>query len=292
MGALLTAPGTCAGISVLRCGRIAYTNDLPVYAAFDEGVLQFPGTLHADVPTQLNSMLVEGHLALSPISAFAYAEHADDLVLLPDLCIAAKGEVLSVLLVSEVPPALLDGATVAVTRESASGANLLNILLQRRYGVRARFIFEDDPLSVSLRQKLPALLIGDRAIDARYQVPAEHIYDLGRLWYEWTGEASVFAVWAARRDAFERDREGVDRCMEALREALVWGNQHRQNVIGRAERMHPRGPGFYEHYYAKLNFHLDGEGRRGLQRYFAELHAIGAIKKIPASQAEVSGVSG
>ncbi len=277
---------------MFHCGRIVYTNDLPVYAAFDEGVLEFPGTLHADVPSQLNTMLVDGRLALSPISAFAYAKHADDLVLLPSLCIGAKREVLSVLLVSQVPPALLDGTTIAVTGESASGTNLLKILLQRRYGVHARFVVEDDPLSGALRGELPALLIGERAIDARFQVPAKHLYDLGALWHEWTGEPSVLAVWAARRDAFERERESVERCMEALRKAFAWGCAHRRHVFRLAQRIRPRPAGFYEDYYEKLNFILDNDARRGLQRYFTELRAVGVIEKIPALEPEVSGVSG
>ncbi len=85
----------------LRCGRIIYTNDLPIYAAFDAGAIEYPGTLHADVPAKLNAMLLSGELDLSPISAFAWAKNADDLVLLPDLCIGARDEVVSVVLVSE-----------------------------------------------------------------------------------------------------------------------------------------------------------------------------------------------
>ena len=68
---------------MLRCGRIRYTNDLPVYAAFDAGAIEYPGTLHADVPSRLNAMLVDGELDLSPISAFAWAQHSTELVLLP-----------------------------------------------------------------------------------------------------------------------------------------------------------------------------------------------------------------
>jgi len=77
----------------LRCGRIIYTNDLPIYAAFDAGIITYPGTLHADVPSRLNAMLLAGELDLSPISAYAWAANADELVLLPDLCIGARDEV-------------------------------------------------------------------------------------------------------------------------------------------------------------------------------------------------------
>ncbi len=237
-------------------------------------------------------MLFDGRLALSPISAVAYAQHAQNFVLLPDLCIGARREVLSVLLVSEVAPALLDGATVAVTSESASGAALLRVLLEGKYGVRARFQDDDDPLSTVLRTQRPALLIGERAIDARVAIPAEHLYDLGSLWNEWTGEDSVFAVWAARRDVFERDPDSVAACMAQFRAAYLWGTEHRQEIISQAEKVRARPPGFYEEYYEKLNFKFDGAAQRGLQRFFGELLAIGLINNVPVSEPEVSGVSG
>ncbi len=123
----------------LRCGRIRYTNDLPIYAAFDAGAIPYPGTLHADVPARLNAMLLAGELDVSPVSAFAWAQHAGELALLPDLCIGARDDVVSVVLVSQRPPDQLDGERIAVTSESASGANLLRVLLERRYGAHATY---------------------------------------------------------------------------------------------------------------------------------------------------------
>ena len=96
----------------LRCGRIKYTNDLPIYAAFDAGVIEYPGRLHADTPARLNAMLLAGELDLSPISAFTWAKNFRKLVLLPDLCIGARDEVVSVVLISSTSPARLDGAPI------------------------------------------------------------------------------------------------------------------------------------------------------------------------------------
>ena len=121
---------------MLRSGRIIYTNDLPIYTAFDEGAVAYPGALRADVPTNLNAMLNDGRLDLGPVSAFAWAENVERLALLPELCIGARGDVRSVVCVCGVPLGELGGATIAVTRESASGRNLLRILLERRYVAR------------------------------------------------------------------------------------------------------------------------------------------------------------
>jgi chorismate dehydratase len=273
----------------LRCGRIRYTNDLPIYAAFDRGVIRYPGTLHADVPARLNAMLLSGELDLSPVSAFAWAKNADDLVLLPDLCIGARGEVVSVLLVSRTPPALLDGASIALITESASGRNLLRVLLERRYGIAARYHDSDDPLSEA-RSGQPALLIGDRAIDAIEEFPSDHVYDLGTLWHEWTDQQIVLAVWAARREVYERNPEGVRACMHALTDAHTWSRSHMSVVIEEAQQIFPRAPGFYATYYGKLNLTFHSAAQSGLAAFCRELHAIGAIPKVPSSLPEVIGV--
>lgn len=274
----------------LRCGRIVYTNDLPVYSAFDNGAIAYPGTLHSDVPANLNAMLLRGALDLSPISAFAYAQNADSLVLLPDLCIGARREVISVVLVSKTPPALLGGATISLTTESASGANLLKVLLARRYGVQAHFVETEFPLYAA-RSGQPALLIGDAAIDAALELPSAHVYDLGVLWHDWTNEQTVFAVWAARRDVYEAQPESVRACMHALTDAYTWGRAHLDRVIAEAQRIKPRPPGFYENYYAKLNFMFHSAAQSGLAAYCRELAALGLIDRVPQITPEVIGVT-
>ena len=163
----------------LRCGRIKYTNDLPIYAAFDFGALEYPGSLRADTPASLNAMLLSGELDMSPISAFTWAANAQDLVLLPDLCIGARDEVVSVVLVSPVAPAMLDATPIFVTQESASGRYLLRVILERRYRVRPRYVDEALPLERALRGDA-TLLIGDSAIDALERFPSAVVYDLGK----------------------------------------------------------------------------------------------------------------
>ena len=273
----------------LRCGRIVYTNDLPIYTAFDVDAIGYPGSLHADVPARLNAMLVAGELDLSPISAFAWAQHSNELVLLPDLCIGARDEVVSVVLVSSTPPALLDGATIALTSESASGRNLLRVVLERHYGVLPHYVDSDDPLGVAAQGK-PALLIGDSAIDALERFPRDRVYDLGTLWHEWTHQQTVFAVWAARRDAYERDPEAIRECMHALTDSYTWSRSHMDAVIAAAQRVKPRAAGFYESYYGKLNFTFHSAAQSGLGAFCRELFAIGAIPAVPHALPEAIGV--
>ncbi len=196
---------------MLHAGRINYTNDLPIYCAFDEGAIAFPGTLVADVPARLNAALLGGTLDLSPVSAYFYAAHADELALMPHLCIGSRDEVWSVILASPRPPEALDGARIAVTTESASGRNLLRILLERRYGVVAEFVDDDQPLDAALRAE-PALLIRrPRALDAAQfarwgRTTCTTSASCGTSGRGWT---CVYAVWAARRDVLRDRRDEV-----------------------------------------------------------------------------------
>ena len=159
---------------------------------------------------------------------------------LPDLCIGARDEVVSVVLVSQTPPALLDGTRIALTGESASGRNLLRVVLERRYGVHPQYAESTRSAGGSRSRSQPRCLIGDSAIDALERFPRENVYDLGTLWHEWTGAQTVFAVWAARRDAYERDPEGVRECMHALTDAYTWSRSHMDAVIDEAQRLRPR----------------------------------------------------
>lgn len=265
----------------LRCGRIKYTNDLPIYAAFDAGAIEYPGSLHADTPARLNAMLLSGELDMSPISAFTWAANWQELVLLRDLCIGARDDVISVVLVSKLPPNELDGSRIFVTEESASGRNLLRVLLERRYRILPEYVDEPRPLERALAGE-PTLLIGDSAIDAIERFPETTVYDLGRLWHEWTSHQTVFAVWAARRESYERNPAAVRDCMHALTDSYTWSRAHAAEVVALAQRAIPRPPGFYLNYYGKLNFMLHVAAQNGLAAYCRELVAIGAIPELPS----------
>jgi chorismate dehydratase len=279
-----------AGLQPLRAGRIIYTNDIPIYAAFDQGAVTFPGSLLEAVPAALNAMLLDGRLDVSPISAFAYLANADRLALLGRLCIGSRRDVWSVVLVSAEAPAALGGVPIAVTKESASGRNLLRVLLERRYGVRALFVEVDDPLAVALAGK-PAFLIGDRAIDAQLAFAPGMVYDLGSLWHAWTGCDMVYAVWAARRDVVETNPAALQAALESLVTARAWGYANPEPVIAAAQAHVSRPAGFYAAYYATLNFELDERALLGLGRFADELAALGAIAQRPSVTPEVDLVA-
>ena len=147
----------------LRCGRIKYTNDLPIYAAFDAGAIAYPGTLHADVPARLNAMLLAGDLDLSPISRiYVGGELAASSCCCPISASARATKSSRSCSSRRCRPRRSTARPVYVTEESASGRNLLRVLLERRYGVRPRYCRRTRSDCSAPRGGDPTLLIGDR----------------------------------------------------------------------------------------------------------------------------------
>jgi len=263
-----------------RCGRIDYTNDLPVYAAFDEGALSFPGSVRAGVPAELNRALLAGDLDCSPISSFFYAQHADELVLLPGVCIGSRGAVRSIVCVSATPPQRLSDAPIAVTKESATGRALFEAICRSRFGFAPSLVEADDPYA-SYLEGGACIVIGDKAIDAALAAPAAHVHDLGVLWHEQFQTPMVYAVWASRREFAAREPHALRAVGDALAGALAWGFAHPDRVLDRAQRAHPRPEGFYAEYYRGLLFAFDAEAQAGLSRFFSVAAACGMLAAAP-----------
>ncbi|GAC1420176.1 MAG: menaquinone biosynthesis protein [Candidatus Velthaea sp.] len=254
----------------LRAGRIAYTNVAPIEAAFSCGAVERSALVTSAPPAKLNALLSSGALDVSPVSAAHFLRNTSDLALFGDFGIVARGAVISVVLVSSRPPALLEGASIAVTRDSASGSALLESLLGGRYGVQATFEGVEDAAAAALGGR-PALLIGDAAIAIRDRVPPGDVHDLGAAWFEWTALPMVFAVWAVRRDVLAQRPEQIAHLAEAYSRARAWGAAHRSDVIAAAMAERPRDRAFYERYFSTLTYTIDADARAGLARFAAAI---------------------
>jgi chorismate dehydratase len=262
--------------SKLRVGRIAYTNVAPIETAFERDAVERDAVVTSGAPSTLNALLSAGELDVSPVSAAHFLRNAAEFEPFGDCAIVARGAVISVLLVSPRPPALLDGASIAVTGDSATGRALLESVLRGRYGVSASFERVENPTAAALEGR-PTLLIGDAAVAIRELVAPETIYDLGTAWFDWTGFPMVYAVWAVRRDVAAARPADVRKLVAAYDSARRWGTLHREAVIDAAVAMRPRSREFYETYYTTLSYRLDADARRGLARFGTELAALETI---------------
>lgn len=262
----------------MRLGRIGYVNCYPVYGAMDRGIVAPPATLVTGTPNELNDRLADGRLDISVISAVAYAEHAGNLELLPDLAISSDGPVRSVLLLSRKPPQELNGARVLVSSSSRTSVLLLEELALGRW--KARFDMAPAPAEPGDLERLAStehdavLVIGDAALLLRARAAYPHIIDLGEEWKRWTGLPFVFAVWAARKDV---DRAAVRDVHKALLASRKWGVANVPVLAAQAARATNVDEGDCAEYLAGLDYGLSYRHLAGLTNFFQRLAARGVV---------------
>jgi len=192
---------------MLTVGQIEYANCTPLFTALKA---HFPCSRYRFVgghPAELNVMLRRGEIDVCPSSSIEYAKNPGSYLLLPDISISSVGPVKSVLLFSRLPIERLNNKTIGLTTESDTSVNLLRILLARNFCFQNRFERTTLALPDALEQFSALLLIGDAALREGMKRRGCHVYDLGELWYEFTGLPFVFALWIATREAAERKGE-------------------------------------------------------------------------------------
>ncbi len=182
-------------MNMLKLGHIIYSNCYPPHAGIVTQKLAFPFRLVEGVPTQLNRMLYEGSVDVSPSSSIEYAMYPGRYILLPDLSITSKNKVMSILLESKVPIEELSSKVVALTTASATSVVLLRILLEVRYGLNPGYTLYEQGTEDPGDKAVAMLTIGDLAIRRAKTSTYPHRYDLGELWHEFTGLPFVFALW-------------------------------------------------------------------------------------------------
>ncbi|MCX5262759.1 menaquinone biosynthetic enzyme MqnA/MqnD family protein [Streptomyces sp. NBC_00199] len=191
-----------------RVGHIQFLNCLPLFWGLARTGSLLDMDLHTDTPDGLNDALAAGDLDMGPISLLEFLRHADDLVALPDIAVGSDGDVMSCLIVSQVPLEELDGQPVALGSTSRTSVRLAQLLLAERVGVNPEYFVCPPDLRTMMSEAKAAVIIGDAALRAAlHEAPRMglEVHDLGRMWKDWTGLPFVFAVFAARRDFLARE---------------------------------------------------------------------------------------
>jgi chorismate dehydratase len=139
-----------------------------------------------------------GQLDAGLFSLADYLGRKDELTLLP-YCIATRDQVKSVMLFSNHGWRELAGRRIGITDDTATSVRLLQVLLEKKYGVRAEFVRMHTGVN-SYDDFDAVLLIGDEALRHKKigLQSFELVYDLATEWYDWKKLPFVFAVWAMR----------------------------------------------------------------------------------------------
>ena len=264
----------------MKIGRIPYINCYPVYGAIDRGVVHLNAQLVDGVPTDLNRRMSIGELDISVVSAVEYARDSARYLLLPDLAISCDGPVRSVMLFSKRPAAELTNRNVIVSRSSMTSVALLELLFENVWRARPRFVpgdaevrdvVEADDADVDAR-----LVIGDAALvlGSNHRQRYPHVYDLGQMWKEWTGQPFVFAVWVAQRTTNVKDSLLAHAGLIASRD---WGLRHLSDLAEQAHNATGVARDICDEYLSGLDYRLSYPHLAGLTEFYRRLVERGRI---------------
>ncbi|HJV64166.1 MAG TPA: menaquinone biosynthesis protein [Geomonas sp.] len=262
-------------------GHIQYANCTPIFTAlasrFDCSGYRFVD----GVPARLNAMLRAGEIDLSPSSSIEYATAHQQYCLLPELSISAIGPVKSVFLFSRVPVEELDGCDIGLTAESDTSVNLLKVLLAKKYGFRNSFQRTSLPLDEALQRYPGLLLIGDAALKGAAAGGPYRIYDLGQLWFEFTGLPFVFALWIVRREAAREKRAELAALGRDLIAAKQLAYQSYRQIAETSAEREWLGVEELVDYWQTISYELTEAHLEGARLFFRHAFEMGLIPSLP-----------
>lgn len=263
----------------LRVSAISFLNTAPLMWDFEHGEAARDFQIEYTIPSACAAALAANEADIGIIPAFTYAE-IPELAILPNIAIAAKDRVRSILLVSKKP--LGEVRTVAADTSSRTSVALLQVLFTKFFGGARELTPHPANLQAMLRDHDAALLIGDAAL----QVPGDsgyHLYDLAHLWRDQTGQAFVFAFWAVRLDALQRTQVKLN-LAKVFQQSRDHGLEP-QNLAVIAKEWSPKiGLGeadICSYLTTNIHYYLDRENHAGLKLFLQCCQEIGLIAAVP-----------
>ncbi len=266
---------------MLRIGHIDYANCTPIFNAMHELFSDGDYEYVRGVPASLNRMLAAGEIDICPSSSIAFSMTPDNLLIMPDLSISSFGAVQSVLLFSLKPIEELDGSTVLLSAESATSVNLLKILLKKRFRCECIYRSTNQTAVDALGDAQAILLIGDSALHAAQCEPAVFIYDLGALWYDWTGTPFVFALWLVSKEAFLRCESDLLTLANRFVAAKNYAMANLEKIVDESPEELWMGRERLLEYWKVLSYDLSEKHIEGLKQFYTFAAELGLIKSVP-----------
>ena len=292
----------------LRISVVQYLNTAPLVRGFTHGPLQGRYDLSFTVPSLCAEALRSGAADVAIIPAIEY-QRIPGLVVLPDLSIASKERVRSLLLVSKTP--IREVRRIALDRSSRSTQALTRILCEDRWSITPEFSQATPDVAEMLQSADAALLIGDPAL--RLAIQAEqcvkpgadgewichgaqvglpqssklHLYDVVHEWWQLTERPAVLAVWAARPEV------ATPELVADFSASLVFGLAHLPEIYAEAARelqLPERELSLYLR--TNIDYSLDAENLKGLSEFFTRAARLNLIPQAsPISLAGAAKIS-
>jgi chorismate dehydratase len=254
-----------AADSVVRVGAVGYLNARPLVFGLDRSP-RF--SLRFDVPAECAELLHAGRIDLGLIPSIEYLH--GDYRIVPDLAIASRGPVRSVMVFTTRP--MRDVRSIALDTSSRTSVALCRVLCARLFDIHPTLRPHSPDLASMLSACDAALIIGDKALFAEQagqsgmpDMASVEKVDLGEAWTSLTGLPFVYAFWAGRAGSVTSDHiaelqqardQGVQRPEELAREYLGPSSGVETEAIGAA------------YLRDNIKYHLGAEELAGLRQFY------------------------
>jgi chorismate dehydratase len=256
---------------LLRLGIHDFLNASPILLILKEQGPDLGFQVVTDSPAALADRLNLGDLDLAMIPSVEYFKSADNYRLVPNICIASRGQVRTVLLLAKKP--ISEITSIAADIRSRTSVALLKIL----------FPFNDnlsihpsspDPESM-LAEHQAALIIGDPAFKLNKLSSDITVYDLSEEWFKQTGKSFVHAVLAVSEKVTLNESQ-----KNLFQIARVEGCRRIKEIVSNYKNLPDVDNTVLEDYLEnKIRYDLDDEGIDGLNHFINLCYQNGVISK-------------
>ncbi len=267
-------------MSRLRVSAISFLNTAPLMWDFEHANAAKDFDISYTIPSECAAALAEGRADIGIIPAVTYAQ-IPGLVILPNIAIAARDSVRSILLISKKP--IEDVKTVATDTSSRTSVALTQILFAKFLGGHRKFTPQPPNLKEMLKRNDAALLIGDSALQISLHDSPYHVYDLGHDWKRLTGKPFVFAFWAVRLDSLNQQPKGMN-LIRTFQESRDHGLLAENVATLAGEWSLKLGLTETEvttYLTENIHYYLDRENHAGLDLFLNYAHEVGLIPSVP-----------
>jgi chorismate dehydratase len=292
----------------LRVSVVEYLNTAPLVWSFAEGPLRTKYELSTALPSQCAESLRRGEVDVAIIPSIEY-QRIDGLLAIPEIAIAAAGEVRSILVVAKRPIEM--AKRIALDTSSRSSTALVRLLAREYWKVSPEYIDAPPDPSEMLKRADAALVIGDPALRIALKMDALSgkapsgeeccqgdpdempvpgfetifVYDIAFQWREMTGKPCVLAIWAGRPDVITPE------VVADFQESKRYGLARLSDIAEAAAIKLDLPPRALERYLTEnIHFDLSPEYVEGLELYFEKAAAAGLIPSARRLEFAPSGV--
>ncbi len=264
----------------MRIAASTYLNSAPLVYSFSQGSLRHKYEFLGDAaPSRCAAMLAAGQCEIALIPVIEY-QRIPGLLVIPDVAVASKKRVQSVLIASRC--SLQEVRRMTLDTSSRTSQTLVKILFERQYGSHPIFTERTPDFAAGCENMFEdsdaALVIGDPAMRLAALAPqlGVQIYDLAEEWRAMTGLPFVFAVWAARAEVIKNQEVIAKDFLAAKLEGMSKLNQIAASY---AEELGLLQQNLLAYLQDNVNYDLDPENIAGMRRYFALAAECGFIAK-------------